>query len=89
MCDQHWEFFFFWCQGYLRVRILFLKIKIQLLVDYWFIVFNTTFNNISGISWRPVLVVEEVGSTQKEPLNMGKQLVNFITCDCESSAAFL
>jgi len=28
-------------------------------------------------------------STQKEPLNMGKQLVNFITCDCESSAAFL
>jgi hypothetical protein len=26
-----------------------------------FIVFNATFNNISAISWRPVLVVEETG----------------------------
>ena len=26
-----------------------------------FIVFNTTFSNISAISWRPVLVVEEAG----------------------------
>ena len=25
----------------------------------WFIVFNATFSNISAISWRPVLVVEE------------------------------
>jgi hypothetical protein len=27
----------------------------------WFIVFNATFNNISAISWRSVLVVEEAG----------------------------
>jgi hypothetical protein len=27
----------------------------------WFIVLNTTFSNISAISWRPVLVVEEAG----------------------------
>ena len=27
----------------------------------WFIVFNATFINISAISWRPVLVVEEIG----------------------------
>ena len=27
----------------------------------WFIVFNTTFSNISAISWWPVLVVEEAG----------------------------
>jgi len=27
----------------------------------WFIVFNATFSNISAISWRPVLVVEEAG----------------------------
>jgi hypothetical protein len=39
-------------------------------------VFNTTFSNISAISWRPVLVVEEAA----EPPTMGKQLVNFITC---------
>jgi hypothetical protein len=27
-------------------------------------------------------------STLREPLTMGKQLVNFITCGCESSAPF-
>ena len=27
----------------------------------WILVFNATFNNISAISWRPVLVVEEAG----------------------------
>jgi hypothetical protein len=26
--------------------------------------FNATFNNISAISWRPVLVVEEAGENQ-------------------------
>ena len=28
-------------------------------------------------------------SSRREPPTMGKQLVNFITCDCESSARFL
>ena len=28
-------------------------------------------------------------STRREPPTMGKQLVNFITCDCDSSAPFL
>jgi len=27
----------------------------------WFMVFNTTFNNISVISWRSILLVEETG----------------------------
>ena len=31
----------------------------------WFIVFNTTFNNISLASWRPVLSVEETGVLEK------------------------
>jgi hypothetical protein len=30
------------------------------LID-WFLVFSATFSNISAISWRPVLVVEEAG----------------------------
>jgi hypothetical protein len=34
-------------------------------------------------------VLEEAGSTRREPPTMGKQLVNFITCGCESSAPFL
>ena len=29
------------------------------------------------------------GRTRREPPTMGKQLVNFITCGCESSAPFL
>jgi hypothetical protein len=40
---------------------------------------------LSAISWRPVSVVEEAG----EPPTMGKQLVSFITCGCESNASFL
>jgi len=48
-------------------------------------VFNATFSNISAISWRPVLVVEE---NRREPPTMDKQPVNFITCGCESSAPF-
>jgi len=28
----------------------------------WFMVFNTTFNNISDISWWSVLLVEETGA---------------------------
>jgi hypothetical protein len=30
-------------------------------VDFDFLCFNATFNNISAILWRPVLVVEEAG----------------------------
>ena len=45
----------------------------------WFMVFNATFNNISAISWRSVLVVEEAGVPGEN---------HFITCGCESSAPF-
>ena len=34
------------------------KIKIKIGSD---LIFNATFSNISAISWRPVLVVEEAG----------------------------
>ena len=30
-------------------------------LELWFMVFNATFNNISVISWRSVLLVEETG----------------------------
>jgi hypothetical protein len=32
-----------------------------LLQDFLFLVLNSTFSNISDISWQPVLVVEEAG----------------------------
>ena len=53
------------------------------LIDFW--CFNTTFSNISAISWRPVFIG---GRSRRESPTMGKQLVNFITCGCESSAPF-
>jgi hypothetical protein len=49
---------------------------------------TATFSNISAISWRPVLVVEEAGVHGENPPTLGKQLVYFITCGCESSAPF-
>jgi hypothetical protein len=47
-----------------------------------------TFSYISAISWQPALVVEEAGVPEREPPTMGKQLVKFITCGCETSAPF-
>ena len=35
--------------------------KAGLVVTGWLMVFNATFNNISVISWRSVLLVEETG----------------------------
>jgi cell division septal protein FtsQ len=38
-----------------------LHLFLTILFDFWFLVFNATFSNISAISWRPVLVLEEAG----------------------------
>ena len=67
-----------------------LSIKGRLIfpINEYNIVFNATFNNISAISRRPILVVKEAG-VPVEPPTMGKQLVNFITNGWESSAPFL
>jgi hypothetical protein len=46
---------------------------------------NATFSNILATSFSG----GRSRSTRREPLTMGKQLVNFITCGCESSAPFL
>jgi hypothetical protein len=64
----------------------------QLVVNYyysmdtmlWFLVFNATFSYIIATSFSG----GRSRSTQREPPIMGKQLVNFITCGCESSAPF-
>jgi hypothetical protein len=44
--------------GYYSVRLLTVLVS-----DWfaWFMVFNTTFNNMSVISWRSVLLEEETG----------------------------
>jgi hypothetical protein len=44
--------------GGIRVRLGYGVIYMGLL---WIMVFNATFNNISGISWRSVLLMEETG----------------------------
>ena len=35
-----------------------------ILIWFWCVVLNATFSNISAISWRPVLVVEEAGEPE-------------------------
>ena len=43
-------------------------------------VFNTTFNNISAISWRSVLLVEETGVLgESKPPTYRKSLTHFVT----------
>jgi hypothetical protein len=89
-----WPNMFFYCAKIKCLKriiqiiyILYLCLKWLIWIDFW--CFNVTFNNISAISWRPVLVVEEAGSNRREPPTTGNQLVNFITWGCESSATFL
>ena len=45
----------------------------------WFMVFNATFNNISAISWRSVLLVEEIGvpsTCRKSLTNLSHNVVS-------------
>ena len=46
-----------------RVRSIKIFLTLNLMVSVWFMVFNTTLNNISVMSWRSVLFVEETGVT--------------------------
>ena len=52
------------------------------LIRIWILVFNATLSNISATSFSG----GGSRSTQREPPLMGKQLANFITCGCKSSA---
>jgi len=44
--------------------------------------FNATFNNISVILWRSVLLVEETGESGEKPPTCHKSLTNIITERC-------
>jgi hypothetical protein len=48
-------------------------------VWFGFMVFNATFNNISVISWRSVLLVKETGGPEKTHDRMVVQQVGFKT----------
>jgi predicted tellurium resistance membrane protein TerC len=45
-----------------RVGLVFVITWCLMVVGWWFMVFNATFNNISVISWRSGLLVEESGA---------------------------
>jgi hypothetical protein len=51
-----------------------MKVYRQRTKSVWFMVYNATFNNISALSWRPVLVVEETWSvsTQWKYIDRGR-----------------
>jgi hypothetical protein len=48
----------------------------------WSMAFNTTFNNISVISWQSVFIGGENRSARRKPLTCRKSLTNFITYSC-------
>jgi hypothetical protein len=56
------------------------------LIDFW--CFNATFQQYFSYIMATSFNGEGSQSTQREPPTMGQQLVNFITCGCESSAPF-
>ena len=55
-------------------------------LDFW--CFNATFSNISAISCRPVLVVEEAGVPGENHRPRASNWQTFSTCGCKSSAPF-
>ena len=67
-----------WCTYPKHLIALILSHGIDLILIFG--VLSATFSNISAISWWSVLVVEEAGVPRREPLTIGKQLLNFITC---------
>ena len=52
---------------------------------FWLLVFNATFSNISPISWRPVLVVEEAGVPGE---NHRPWASNWSTCSCRVFSSY-
>jgi hypothetical protein len=48
-------------RSFIIVLEITVSLTTSLLIDCWFMVFNSTFNNISFILWWSVLLVEETG----------------------------
>jgi len=62
----------------LRFCIFVYFVLSKIIVLLWFMVFNATFNNISVISWRSVLLVEETGVPRENHWPVASHW-NFIT----------
>ena len=58
------------------------------LIDFWFLVFQRHFQQYFSYIMATSFSGGGSRSTRREPPTMGKQLVNLITCGCESSAPF-
>jgi len=64
------------------LKALLIKTQYHSNAQFSFMVFNATFNNISVISWRSVLLVEETGGPGIKAPTCRKSLTNFITKCC-------
>jgi hypothetical protein len=51
------------------------------MIDFDFWCFNATLSNISAISWRPVLVVEEAGVPGEKQEYPSQELIDLETSD--------
>jgi len=56
-----------------------INIHIHIHTNYNSMVFSSTFNNISAISWRSTLLMEQNRSTRRKPPTYRKSQTNFIT----------
>ena len=68
----------------IQANFKFYNMMVSTRID-WFLVYNATFSYIMATSFSG----GRSQNTWREPPTMGKQLVNFITCGCKSSAPFL
>jgi hypothetical protein len=69
--------------SYFLVQIIQYKGRKEMIINYNYLSFPRIYRELS-----PSSINCSRWSTRREPLTMGKQLVNFITCGCESSAPF-
>ena len=63
---------------YMYVTCMYMYVRIICMVRVRVMVFNSNFSNISVISWRSVLLVEETEVPGKKPPTCRKSLTNFI-----------
>ena len=62
----------------MSLTVLYFLTPLELLMNsslIWFMVIKTTFNTISVISWRSVLLVEEIGENQR-PVASHRQTIS-------------
>ena len=65
-----------------EIKIILFLCHLKYILSVSVMVFNATFNNISVISWRSIIIGGGNRSTRRKPSTCRKSLTNFITYCC-------